>query len=90
MSADQNPKSDVIHLDLDEAGRALLADWKYINEQQNAGAWIDHAGDYVAVYAKRVLGYGPNPLKLREEVAAKTGLSPNRIAITYVHPGIES
>jgi hypothetical protein len=90
MSDAKNSSSDVIHLDLDEAGRALLADWKYINERQNANAWIEFAGHYVAVHEMQVLGHGPDPLMLRAEVAARTGLSPNRIAITYVHPAIES
>ena len=71
-------------------GREYLADRKWVNQQYNLGHWDQHMGNYIAVYKKQLLGFGPNPLSLREQVAKEHNLSPGRIVITYVDPGIDS
>lgn len=43
-----------------------------------------HSGQYVAFYDDRVIDYGPDPVTLREAVAALLGVHPERVVISYL------
>jgi hypothetical protein len=77
-------------LPLSPEGWEYLADKKWINEQFNLGRFEAYAGNYIAVYRKQLLGFGPNVLVLREQTARDHNVSPDRIATSYVEPPIES
>lgn len=84
------PDDGVDRLQLTPEGWETLADWKWVDQEYNAGRWEPYAGEYIAVVRKQLLGHGPSLLKLREDVARETGIPPGRIVITYVEPPIES
>src|SRR6476619_6175942 len=58
-----------IFLNLDPASRLLLADRAWTIDEGNTGRWAEYAGDFIAVYHKRLLGHGPNPIELRDRMA---------------------
>jgi hypothetical protein len=72
---------------VDTYSNEVTADWKWTREQYNAGAFDDVPGQYVAVAHKERLGSGPFPDVLKDEVAAKTGLPPERLVIFYIDDG---
>jgi hypothetical protein len=78
-----------VFLDLDPASCELLADMAWTIDEGNAGRWAEYAGDYIAVYHKRLLGNGPRPVELRERVAKQFAVPPDKVAISYVEPPIE-
>ena len=67
----------------------LIADWKWVDEEYNAGRWGPYAGEYIAVVRKQLVGHGPDLLKLYEDVSRETGFHPDRIVTTYVEPPID-
>lgn len=71
-------------LPLSPEGWEYLADLKWINEQFNLGLFEPYMGNYIAVYRKQLLGFGPDLLALRERVAREHNVSPDRIATDYV------
>lgn len=73
-------------LKLSSEGWAYLADLKWVDEQYNLGHWDQYVGNYIAVHKKQLLGFGPNPLTLRERLAREHDLLPNRVVITYIEP----
>ncbi len=80
---------NVDKLTLDAEGWAYLADRKWLNEEYNRGTWDTHAGQYIAVAHRHLIATGPDPLLLREQAAARSGVDPDRIVIAYVEPGID-
>ena len=64
----------------------LLADKEWAYQEYNAGRWESYRGEYIAIYRKRLVGHGPDLLKLRERVARETGADPDRIAVIYLEP----
>jgi hypothetical protein len=76
-------------LQLTPEWREYYADVDWVHEEYNAGRWAQYAGEYIAVVGKKLLGHGPDRLKLRQEVARESGVRPGRIHITYIEPPIE-
>lgn len=73
-------------LQLTPEGWALLADKEWAYQEYNAGRWESYRGEYIAIYRKRLVGHGPDLLKLREQVAREIGVDPDRIAVIYLEP----
>ncbi len=74
-----DPAADDIFLDLDEEGKAALADENWVDEQYNLGTFDEFKGEYIAVVEKQVLGHNKNLKKLRTDVTAATGVAASRI-----------
>ncbi len=70
--------------DLDDQGKAALADANWVNEEYSKGTFDEFRGQYIAVVNKKVLGYGKNRLRLAESVAAETGIDADRIVTTLI------
>lgn len=64
---------------------AVLADFKYIHEEDDRDTWIEYQGQYIAVVEKQLRGHGMNPTEMAERIAAELGVHPNRVAISYIH-----
>lgn len=77
-------------LPLTPEGWEYLADLKWVNEQFNLGRWEPYMGNYIAVYRKRLLGFGPDLLALRERMAKEHLVSEDRILTSYVEGSMES
>jgi hypothetical protein len=80
------PDDGVDQLQLTPEGWGLLADKEWAYQEYNAGRWEPYRGEYIAIYRKRLVGHGPDLLKLREQVARETGVDPDRIAVIYLEP----
>ncbi len=70
--------------DLDDEGKAALADEVWVNEHYSRGTFDEFRGEFIAVVGQKVLGHGKNPHKLRELVSAETGIPANRIVTTLI------
>jgi hypothetical protein len=81
---------DPAKLPLTPEGWEYLADLKWVNEQFNLGRWEPYMGNYIAVYRKQLLGFGPDLLALRERMAKEYHVSEDRILTSYVESPIES
>ncbi|MDB5309357.1 MAG: hypothetical protein JWO38_3559 [Gemmataceae bacterium] len=92
-SAATNPApptgTEEVRLPLTPESAEYLADCAWVNGEYNSGRWEPHVGSYIAVVGKQLLGHGPDPLRLREEVARDHGVRPGRIVITYIERPIE-
>ncbi|MCI0699496.1 MAG: hypothetical protein L0241_00225 [Planctomycetia bacterium] len=69
--------------------REYIRDLRWIEEQFRLGAWEQFAGNYIAVWDKRLIDYGPDLLALRERLKHMSGINPAHVAVTYVEPPIE-
>ncbi len=74
-------------LQLSPEGWEYLADLKWVDQEYNLGHWDQYLGNYIAVYRKQFLGFGPDLLALRERVAREHNVSPSRVLTTYIDPG---
>jgi hypothetical protein len=83
------PDDGVDRLQLSPEGWEMLADWKWVDQEYNAGRWEPYRGEYIAVVRKQLVGHGPDLLKLREDVSRETGIQPDRIVTAYVEPPID-
>jgi hypothetical protein len=62
----------------------ILSDWKWIDEETNAGRLSEYRGKHFAVVNRRVLGSDTDPLRLRERIAAEYHIHPERVVIDYM------
>jgi len=65
---------------------AVLDDWRWVNQERGTGRFDEHAGKHVAVLGREVLGSSWDPILLRQYLAEKHGLDPERLVIFYVDP----
>jgi hypothetical protein len=82
------PATDAAHgdvfLELNDEGKAALADFAWVGEQYHRGAWAAHAGEYIAVVRRQVVGVGGDPAGLRERAARECGVPPGRVVVSYI------
>lgn len=64
--------------------RASLADSAWIEDELYAGRLLEYSGKHIAVVDRQVVGVGSSPLVLADEMAAKLGVLPCRIAVSYI------
>lgn len=57
--------------------------WGY--DQGEKGAFAQYAGKNVAILHKQVVGADPDWGKVREEVALKYGVDPERVVVIWIH-----
>ncbi len=62
----------------------VLEDWRFVSQGREAGAFDQYAGLHLAVFGQKVLESGPDPVRLRTEVAQKHQLDPDRLVIAYI------
>lgn len=62
-----------------------FADSKFLNEKLRTRELAAFGGNYVAAYNQQIVGHGPELGALRKEVAARLGVSENRLATMFVH-----
>jgi hypothetical protein len=79
-----SPTPDELFLDLNDEGKAALADENWVSEQYSLGAFDEFKGEYIAVVGKKVLGHDKKLKKLRAEVSAATGIPVSRIVTTLI------
>ncbi|MBA4065797.1 MAG: hypothetical protein C0501_19180 [Isosphaera sp.] len=84
------PHDDPDKLPLTPEGWEVLADMRWVDDEFHRSTWDPYVGNYIAVVRKRLLGYGPDYLALREQVAREHNVSPDRLVIRYVDPGIDT
>jgi hypothetical protein len=80
-------ETDGDKLQLSPEGWEYLADLKWVNQEYNLGHWNQYVGNYIAVYKKQLLGFGPDLIALRERVTREYNISPDRILTEYIDPG---
>jgi hypothetical protein len=78
-----DPAGDVF-LDLNDEGRAAVADENWVDEQYNLGTFDEFKGQYIAVVNKKLLGHDKSLKKLRADVTAATGIPASRIVTTLI------
>ena len=79
------PDTDDEFMELDEEGRAALADANWINELYSRGGFDAYRGEYIAVVGMKVLGHDKSLIKLREDVTAATGIPASRIVTCLIY-----
>ena len=72
-------------MELDDEGKAALADENWVNEEYSKGTFDEFRGEYIAVVGKTVLGHNKRWKALVETVSAETGISPDRIVTTLIY-----
>ncbi len=77
-------RSDDLFMELNDEGKAALADANWVNEHYSLGTFDEFKGQYIAVVDKKVLGHDKNLKRLRETVSRETGISVNRIVTTLI------
>jgi hypothetical protein len=76
-------------LPLSQEGWDYLADLKWVNDQFDQGCLATFAGNYIGVYHRQLLGFGPDLPALRERLSREHGISPDRILTSYVELPME-
>ena len=69
---------------LSEELKAGLADWKWIDDEVNAGRLREYAGTNIAVIDRTVVGTGDSQLALIYDTAERLGVLPCRVAVSYI------
>jgi len=78
------PPADDVFLDLNDEGKAALADFAWVGEQYNLGVLAAHAGQYIAVVRGQVVDVGSDAAGLRERAAREYGVPPGRVVVSYI------
>jgi hypothetical protein len=61
-----------------------VADWNWAHQQHEAGRLDEFRGEFVAVLQGRVIGHGSDPADLRQRLAGKHAVDPERLVVLYV------
>lgn len=61
------------------------ADAQWALQQWQARGFDPTRGEYVAIYSQAIQGYGDDPDELRESLALKYGVPPQRIIVDCLH-----
>jgi hypothetical protein len=64
----------------------ILDSWRWIYKGREEGLFDQYAGKHIAVFDQKVWGSSYDPELLREYVALKHQLDPNRLVIAYIDP----
>jgi hypothetical protein len=64
----------------------VLDEWRWINQGIEEGWFEEFKGKHVAVCDKKVLASSWDPILLRDYVALKYQLNPDRVVIAYIDP----
>lgn len=62
----------------------ILDSWRWIYKDAEEGIFEQYAGKHIAVFDRKVWGSSYDPELLREYVALKYQLDPNRLVIAYI------
>jgi hypothetical protein len=62
----------------------ILEDWRFVFRGREEGLFDGYAGQHLAVFGQKVLDSGSDPARLREEVARRHQLDPERLVIAYI------
>jgi hypothetical protein len=62
----------------------ILNEWRWIMKGREEGAFDEHAGKHVAVYQQKVWGSSYDPDLLREYLALKHQIDPQKFVIVYI------
>jgi hypothetical protein len=64
----------------------ILDSLRWIYKDAEEGLFEQYAGKHIAVFDRKVWGSSYDPELLREHVALKYQLDPNRLVIAYIDP----
>jgi hypothetical protein len=62
----------------------LLDEWRWIYQERQTERFDQYRGQHIAVLGKRVWASGSDPELLRDHVALKYQLDPDRLVIAYI------
>jgi hypothetical protein len=62
----------------------VLDAWRWIAEERQKGTFDDYRGQHIAVLDRQLLGAGRDPDLLRELLALKNKIDPERLVIAYI------
>lgn len=62
----------------------ILDSWRWIFQGREEGSFDQYAGKHIAVFDRKVWGSSFDPELLREYVALKYQLDPDRLVIAYI------
>jgi hypothetical protein len=89
----QTPEAAAVHRDLRELAERypppviaeVNADLTWLMDRLTGPELAPYRRSFVAVVGGTVLGSGPDPDRLRRDVARAHGLHPQRVRVEYVH-----
>lgn len=67
-----------------EIPEEILEEWRWIMKGREEGAFDQYAGKHVAVYQQKIWGSSYDPDLLREHLALKHQIDPERFVIVYI------
>jgi hypothetical protein len=62
----------------------IIDDWRWIYLEAPPGHFVEYGGEHVAVCEKKILGSSRDPDLLRQSIAEKHNIDPERLVIFYV------
>lgn len=62
----------------------IVEEWRWIMKGRDEGVFDDYAGKHVAVYQQKIWGGSYDPELLREYLALKHQIDPERFVIVYI------
>jgi hypothetical protein len=62
----------------------ILEEWRWIMKGRDEGVFDEYAGKHVAVYQQKIWGSSYDPDLLREYLALKHQMDPERFVIVYI------
>jgi hypothetical protein len=62
----------------------ILDEWRWIHQQRETDLFEPYRGKHVAVYRQQILGASRDPVLLRQYLAEKHHLDPDRLVTFYV------
>jgi hypothetical protein len=70
--------------DLGPIPEEILDEWRWIMQGREEGLFDQYAGEHIAIYRQKVWGSSTDPVLLREYLALKYHLDPERLVIAYI------
>ena len=67
-----------------EIPEQILDEWRWIFHGREEGVFDDYPGKHVAVYQQKIWGSSYDPELLREYVALKYQIDPERLVVVYI------
>jgi hypothetical protein len=68
------PYAELSEAEKEAIWKALMADWDWVYEQMNQGAFNEYGGELIVVHDRKVLGHARNGLGLEKRIAEQFGL----------------
>lgn len=80
-SSTSEPRS---HSELGEIDEQIVNEWRWIMDARARGDFDDYPGKHVAVYQQKIWGSSYDPELLREFIALKHQIDPERLVVVYI------